>query len=223
MALDIINKKNIAIKIKNQGHQKIKLKMFPNFNIEKQYQGKTIIGIDEVGRGPLAGPMVVSAIYIPQENIPIGINDSKLLSAKKREALFQQLTLVSKYGIGFVSVEEIDELKLTKATELAIIRALSDLDLNADIALIDGNIKYSLPIKSISVIAGDKKSLTIAAASIMAKVTRDKYMLELSSKYPVYGWHKNFGYGTKEHLDSITTHGISEHHRKSFSPIKNFS
>ncbi len=216
MALDTIN--NI-IKMKNQDHPD-KLTMIPNFNLEQQYQDKKIIGIDEVGRGPLAGPMVVSAIYIPQDQMPIGINDSKLLSAKKRDALFEQLTLSSKYGIGFVSVEEIDELKLTKATELAIIRALSDLDMNADIALIDGNIKYNLPIKSISVIGGDKKSLTIAAASIMAKVVRDKYMLDLSTKYPEYAWHKNFGYGTKEHLAAISLHGICKHHRKSFSPIK---
>jgi ribonuclease HII len=205
--------------MKNQDHPD-KLTMIPNFNLEQQYQDKKIIGIDEVGRGPLAGPMVVSAIYISQDQMPIGINDSKLLSAKKREALFEQLTLSSKHGIGFVSVEEIDELKLTKATELAIIRALSDLDMNADIALIDGNIKYNLPIKSISVIGGDKKSLTIAAASIMAKVVRDKYMLDLSTKYPEYAWHKNFGYGTKEHLAAISLHGICKHHRKSFSPIK---
>jgi ribonuclease HII len=92
--------------------------------------------------------------------------------------------------------------------------------MNADIALIDGNIKYNLPIKSISVIGGDKKSLTIAAASIMAKVVRDKYMLDLSTKYPEYAWHKNFGYGTKEHLAAISLHGICKHHRKSFSPIK---
>jgi ribonuclease HII len=195
--------------------------MIPNFNIEQQYEGKIIIGIDEVGRGPLAGPMVVAAIYVPPDKMPAGVNDSKLLSAKKRELLFAQLVLVAKYGIGLVSVEEIDELKLTKSTELAIIRALSDLDLNVDIALIDGNIKYNLPVKSISIIGGDKKSFTIAASSIIAKVIRDKYMLDLSNQYPAYAWHKNFGYGTKEHLSAIALYGICKHHRKSFSPIKN--
>lgn len=197
-------------------------KSFPNFDLEKKYEGKKIVGIDEVGRGPLAGPMIVVAIFINQDQIPSNVNDSKLLSAKKRFLLFKQLDLVAKYGVGLVSAEEIDDLKLTKATELAIKRALLNLNFSVDLALIDGNIQYNLPIKSLSIIGGDKKSLTIASASIIAKVIRDKYMSDLSLKFPQYFWHKNFGYGTKEHCAAIFSHGICKHHRKSFAPIKYF-
>jgi len=203
-------------KIENQFF-KCKGYKLPNFEIEKQFEGQRIIGIDEVGRGPLAGPMVVVAAYIDPKLIPDGVNDSKLLTPKKRKELYDQLRLVAKYGVGFVSPEEIDEFRLTKATEIAINRAMMDIDFEAELALIDGNIKYELPIKSLSIIQGDRKSLTIATASIIAKVIRDEYMALLSKEYPAYLWHKNSGYGTKEHLNAIREFGITSYHRKSFS------
>jgi ribonuclease HII len=197
--------------------------MLPNFNIEKQFDNKTIVGIDEVGRGPLAGPLVVCAVCFDQNSlvpVPNGINDSKLLSKKKRQIVYDQLIKIVKYGIGFVWPAEIDDLKLTKATQLAIIRALTDLNLTVDLALIDGNLKYDLPIDYISIIKGDRKSISIASASIIAKVVRDQYMSEISLDYPQYLWHQNSGYPTKAHLEAISKFGISiKHHRKSFAGV----
>jgi ribonuclease HII len=190
----------------------------PDFNFEAQFPQQIVVGVDEVGRGPLAGPLVVGAAYFPPHiAIPVGINDSKLLSKKKRTLLYEQLIKVVNYGLGFVWPAEIDSLKLTKATELGIMRALADIKLKVDVALIDGNLKYNLPMPYLSIIKGDSKSTSIAAASIIAKVVRDDYMSRLALDYPEYLWQKNAGYPTKAHLEAIKRYGIiQEHHRKSF-------
>ncbi len=197
----------------------IKKKLVPDLSAEQTFNGKVIAGIDEVGRGPLAGPLVVSAVILDYDNIPQGINDSKVLTSRQREFLFHKIIETSKYGIGIVTVDEIDKMKLTLATELAMRRALLDLDILVDIALIDGNISYKLPTRSIPIIGGDKKSLSIAAASIVAKVIRDGMMKELSKDFPGYHWEKNVGYGTKTHIKAIREIGLTIHHRKSFGPI----
>jgi ribonuclease HII len=193
----------------------------PDFSFEQQFPQQIVVGLDEVGRGPLAGPLVMGAVYFPNKaQIPAGINDSKLLSKKKRTLLYEQLIKIANYGLGFVWPAEIDTLKLTKATELAIKRALTDIKLKVDVALIDGNLTYDLPFKYLSIIKGDSKSISIAAASIIAKVVRDNYMSDLALSHPEYLWEKNAGYPTKAHLEAIKVYGSNQqHHRKSFAGV----
>jgi ribonuclease HII len=191
----------------------------PNLEIEQGFSNQVVVGIDEVGRGPLAGPLVVGAVILDKASIPMGINDSKQLTKNQREKIYDKLIVNTQYGIGIVDVFELDQLKLTLATELAIMRAVEDLGKIFDIALIDGNINYKLPFKTISIIKGDQKSLSIAAASIIAKVTRDRIMYKLANNFNNYGWEKNVGYGTKHHMQAIEDYGITIHHRKSFAPI----
>ena len=176
-----------------------------------------ICGVDEAGRGPLAGPVCAAAVILPRGLEIEGLNDSKKLSEKKRDELFNRIkdSAVS-YGIAFASVEEIEEHNILGATFIAMNRAIAQLSPAADFALIDGNRNKGIETASRPVVGGDGKCASIAAASILAKVTRDRYMLEMAEKYPGYGFEKHKGYGTKAHYAAIRELGASPIHRPSF-------
>lgn len=179
---------------------------------------KYVCGVDEAGRGPLAGPVCAAAVILPEGTVIEGLDDSKKLSEKKRELLFDVIKdKAIAYGIAFASVEEIEELNILGATYVAMTRAVEMLSVNADYVLIDGN-RFPPQIKTDGecVIKGDSKSMSIAAASILAKVTRDRLLLEYAEKYPQYGFEKHKGYGTKAHVDAIKEFGVTEIHRPSF-------
>lgn len=190
----------------------------PDFSVERTYVGH-VAGVDEVGRGPWAGPVVAAAVIWRTEKVPQGINDSKKLTAQRRELLYPLIMAAADVGIGMVSVEEIDEMNIGKATKLAMMRALSCLSIMPDAVLVDGNQTIDVPCPVQAIIKGDSISVSIAAASIIAKVTRDRIMYELAQHFPHYGWEKNVGYGTKKHVEGLARYGITEHHRKSFKPI----
>ena len=178
---------------------------------------RVICGVDEAGRGPLAGPVCAAAVILPKGLEIPGLTDSKKLTDKKRRELFPVIKeLAVAYGIGLASHEEIDEINILQATYLAMERALAQLSVKPDIALIDGNRAkdFGLPVRT--VVKGDSLSMNIAAASILAKVTRDDMMLELAEKYPEYGFEVHKGYGTKAHYEALRAHGASEIHRKTF-------
>lgn len=185
-----------------------------------------VCGIDEVGRGPLAGPVVTACAFIPQEKLrhPIwkDVTDSKKLSPQKRDYLFEIIKYQCVYAVAEASAEEIDNLNIHHATLLAMKRAYEGMcsQIQVSLALIDGKFAPSLPCKAQTVIKGDAQSLSIAAASILAKVTRDRHMARLHEEFPHYHWHTNAGYGTPDHLDGIARHGITPHHRKSFAPCR---
>ena len=195
-----------------------------NYKLETQLRsaGHDIIaGVDEVGRGPWAGPVTACAVSLDPNNIPDGLNDSKKLTAKRREALFELIMDSAQVSLIHVEVEEIDEINILQATFRAMERAVSNLSIPNHI-LIDGNkIPPNLTAPTTAVIKGDGKSVSIAAASIIAKVTRDRLMLDLSKLYPGYGWETNAGYGTKMHQSGLLNHGVTPHHRRSFKPIHN--
>lgn len=191
----------------------------PDFSMEneiKQQGFKAICGVDEAGRGPLAGPVCAAAVILAEEIE--GLNDSKKLSEKKRVVLFDEIKEKSlSYSIAFASVEEIEEHNILNATYLAMNRAIEGLEIPADFALIDGNrIPTDIKVPCKTVVKGDALSCSIAAASILAKVTRDRLMLEEDEKYPEYNFKKHKGYGTKEHTDAILKYGVSPIHRPSF-------
>lgn len=181
-------------------------------------QGYTCVcGVDEAGRGPLCGPVVAAACILPMGLVLPGLNDSKKLSEKKRELLFDQIRQNAVcYCIASASVEEIDELNILEATLLAMRRAIDGLCVKADFALIDGNVSRDFPIDAKAVISGDATSPSIAAASILAKVTRDRMCAELDAAYPQYGIAKHKGYGTKAHMQALREYGPSPIHRKQF-------
>ncbi|MFP3035832.1 MAG: ribonuclease HII [Wolbachia sp.] len=195
---------------------------YPDFTLENKLSG-VIAGVDEVGRGPLAGPVMSAAVVFTDRNIIIeGINDSKKLTAKNRQVLYEKITSVAKFGIGMASVEEINSYNILQATKLSMQRALTNLGLELDYVLVDGNQSPKVKWQVRSIVNGDSLSTSIAAASIIAKVTRDKLMQELHDQHPEYNWYKNKGYGTKEHIDAINLHGITGHHRRNFAPISHF-
>ncbi|MCM1285209.1 MAG: ribonuclease HII [Acetobacter sp.] len=176
-----------------------------------------VCGVDEAGRGPLAGPVYAAAVILPKGYIIDGVNDSKKLTEKKRDILFDIIKKEAvAYSIGVADEKEIDEINILQATFLAMRRAVNGLSVQADIALIDGNKKPGLEIAERDIVKGDAKSASIAAASIIAKVSRDRYMLEMAEKYPEYHFEKHKGYGTKLHYEMIEKYGISPIHRKSF-------
>ena len=178
---------------------------------------KLLCGVDEAGRGPLAGPVCAAAVILPQNCEIQGLNDSKKLSEKKREALFDVICASAvSYGIAFATVEEIEEYNILGATFMAMNRAIARLDRVPELALIDGNRNTGIQIPSRCVIGGDGKCADIAAASVLAKVTRDRYMLQMAELYPQYGFEKHKGYGTKAHYDAIRAYGPSPIHRPSF-------
>ncbi|MCD7846897.1 MAG: ribonuclease HII [Oscillospiraceae bacterium] len=196
------------------------------FEFDRQFDSESpiIVGIDEAGRGPLAGDVYAAAVVFDRDTVIDGINDSKKLSAKKREALFDVITEKAlKYCIATATVEEIEEFNILEAAMLAMRRAYEGLGLDSDnvLALVDGNRSPNLPCRCTTVIHGDALSQSIAAASILAKVQRDRYMVELAKKYPEYQFEKHKGYGTKLHYEMIKKYGISEVHRRSF--LKNLS
>lgn len=192
------------------------------FEHAKKAQGfQAICGIDEVGRGPLAGPVVAAAVILNDAHEILGLNDSKQLSAHKREELVIEIKKNARaIGIGEATAEEIDQLNIYQATKVAMQRAIDQLPVQPDCLLIDAMaLDNGLPQEKI--IKGDARSVSIAAASIIAKVYRDEWMARYGEKYPAYGFAKNAGYGTKEHLQAIETQGILPIHRKTFAPIKN--
>jgi len=181
---------------------------------------KFVVGVDEVGRGPLAGPVTAAAVRLDPARIPLGLNDSKVLTAARREVLFAEIMAVADVSIAHATVEEIDALNILRASHLAMERAIAGL--NADHALIDGNlIPRGLALPATAIIKGDAKCLSIAAASIVAKVTRDRIMVDLAQHYPGYGWDRNAGYPTSEHLDALRNLGVTPAHRRSFKPVHN--
>lgn len=195
-----------------------------SFDLEDGFNGP-VCGLDEAGRGPLAGPVVAACVYVPPAARDLdfwaGVNDSKKLTAKKRDALFDLIQTHCICGIAEASVDEIDQMNILRASLHAMAKAFDMAGGQPGwLALVDGNQKPKLPCTIQTVVKGDSKSRSIAAASILAKVTRDRIMETLCAQYPVYGWSKNAGYGTAIHMAAITEHGITPHHRQSFAPIK---
>ncbi len=193
----------------------------PDFELEKtaKAEGYSVVcGVDEAGRGPLAGPVCAAAVILPDDLVIEGLNDSKKLSEAKREKLYD--VIIEKaiaYSVAYGTLEEVEEFNILEATYIAMNRAVSGLSIKPDLALIDGNrIPKGATVPCKTVVKGDSKSFSIAAASILAKVTRDRLMLEYAEKYPQYGFEKHKGYGTREHYAAIKEHGICEIHRKSF-------
>ncbi len=200
------------------------MKIVPDRQFEEMAHAdgrRVVCGIDEVGRGPLAGPVVTAAVVLPDGYSLPGLTDSKKLTAHKREQLYEQLMEDSSVlkAIGAASVEEIDRLNILRATHLAMARAAQNLPQQPDFCLIDGLPVPGFPFPSRSIVKGDAKCLSIAAASVLAKVHRDRLMRELHALFPQYGWNHNAGYGTREHLLAIQTYGITPHHRRSFAPV----
>ncbi len=198
----------------------------PNFDLENAITGD-VCGVDEAGRGPLAGPVVAACVFIP-ENIRTldfirEIKDSKMLSENKLQNLFAHIAQHCIVGIAQIDVQDIDRINILQASLKAMREAINNTQYNFNHALIDGNkIPADLPCPAIAIIKGDSKSTSIAAASIIAKFTRDQIMRDLHVKHHHYGWDNNVGYPTKAHRDAIDQHGITPHHRKSFAPVKNF-
>lgn len=178
---------------------------------------EVVCGIDEAGRGPLAGPVYAAAVILPKGHIVEGVNDSKKISEKKRDMLYDKIIEECvDYSIGIATEKEIDEINILQATFLAMRRAVEGLSVKPDIALIDGNKTPNLDIEQRAIIKGDSKSANISAASIIAKVSRDRYMLEMAEKYPEYQFEKHKGYGTKLHYEMIEKYGVSPIHRITF-------
>ncbi len=197
------------------------------WQFEKHYQEKGysfIAGVDEAGRGPLAGPVVAAACFLEPDETFLEINDSKKLSSKKRKELFDFLIHSPKvrYGIGIVEPVIIDEINILQATMLAMKNAVENLPLSLDLILVDGNRTPKLKVLSQAIVKGDSKSLSIAAASIIAKETRDLLMLKYHERYPEYGFNKHMGYGTRLHKEALQEFGPCPIHRKSFSPVSEF-
>ncbi len=204
--------------------QTLPLHQLPDFSIERDALASgcsLVAGIDEAGRGPWAGPVVAAAVVLDSKDIPPGLDDSKRLTEGKREDLFLALQARAEVGVGVATVDEIDELNILQATLIAMSRAAEDLSCEPQLALVDGNQAPVLCCPVRTIVQGDQKCLSIAAASIIAKVTRDRIMRELSAEHPGYGWDSNKGYGTKQHQNGLANHGVTQHHRRSFKPIHN--
>ena len=200
-------------------------KTFPTFDFENDAFASgyaRVAGVDEVGRGPLAGPVVAAAVVLDPDNIPDGLNDSKQMTAKRREAIADILREVADVAVGEASVREIEEHNILRASHIAMVRALAKLKDPADYALIDGNmVPRGLNVPAGTLVKGDTRSLSIAAASIVAKVWRDNLMMTLAQQHPGYGWETNAGYPTPEHKARLKSHGVTLHHRRTFKPVHN--
>ena len=204
----------------------------PDFSLETAFgalDGRLVIGLDEAGRGPWAGPVVAGAAWLDPGRLPAvlrdGLDDSKALSEERREQLYGELQLAAGAGLlalasGRAEVAEIDRLNILQASLLAMARAAAALPVEPDVALVDGNKAPALPCAVETVVKGDARSLSIAAASIVAKVERDRLMAALARRHPGYGWERNRGYGTQEHRDALSRLGVTAEHRRSFRPIK---
>ncbi|WP_282120336.1 ribonuclease HII [Ruegeria atlantica] len=197
----------------------------PDYSIEQAAVAQgylRIAGVDEVGRGPLAGPVVAAAVILNPEDIPEGLNDSKKLTAKRRVAMDAAVRDRAEFAIADASVAEIDEHNILRASHLAMERAVAALDPPPDYLLIDGNmIPRGLTIPAQAVVKGDAHSVSIAAASIIAKNWRDQLMVDLAQQHPGYGWEKNAGYPSKQHREALQKLGVTPHHRRSFKPVHN--
>ena len=197
----------------------------PDFTFETSLMGQgypLIAGVDEVGRGPLAGPVTAAAVILDPSNIPQGLNDSKKLSAKRRENLYDLILKSATVAVAHVSVEEIDRINILQASLLAMRNAVAALNPQPAHLLIDGNrVPDPINIPAQPIVKGDGKSLSIAAASIVAKTVRDRLMAELSLQNPGYGWEKNAGYPSKQHILALERLGVTPHHRRSFRPVHN--
>lgn len=193
-----------------------------DFSLEDQYDG-IICGLDEVGRGPLAGPVVAACVVIPTEkrglDFVADIKDSKKVALKKREELYKQITTHFPYALSALSPQEIDEINILQASLEAMKRAHDQID-GITHSLVDGNKAPDLSSVAVTVVKGDQKSKSIAAASIIAKVYRDRIMQKLAYEHPQYGWERNAGYPTAQHREALLVHGITDHHRKSFAPVR---
>jgi len=199
--------------------------MGPDFSFERAAMAlghRRIAGVDEVGRGPLAGPVTAAAVILDPARIPEGLNDSKKLTAKARATLYGQILAVAEVGVGHATVEEIDEINILRASHLAMERAIAALTGPICYALIDGNmLPRGFATPGECVIKGDGRCQSISAASIVAKVCRDEVMLTLSQQHPGYGWETNAGYGSKKHMAALQSLGATPHHRRSFKPVHN--
>jgi ribonuclease HII len=197
--------------------------VMPSYRLERAAGCSPVAGIDEAGRGPLAGPVVAAAVVLDFLALPRKLarrlDDSKLLEREEREELFGLIPDYAMVGVGEASVDEIDSINILQASLLAMRRALAALPSVPAMALIDGNQLPALPCPAQAVVGGDGRSLSIAAASIIAKVTRDRLMNTLAEQHPGYGWETNVGYGTPEHLQALVRLGVTPHHRRSFRPV----
>jgi len=194
----------------------------PTFELEEMCRSEgfqTVAGIDEAGRGPWAGPVVAAAVILDPDDMPGGLNDSKKLSEKSRIRLYDEISATSDVGVGLADPKEIDAYNILQATFLAMQRAIANLAADPDMALVDGKLLPDLPCAGQAIVKGDGRSVSIAAASIIAKVTRDRIMSDLAVEFPDYGWDRNKGYGTKDHQNGLALAGITPHHRRSFKPI----
>jgi len=197
----------------------------PDLEFELALMGRgfhRIAGVDEVGRGPLAGPVTAAAVCLDPNNIPVGLNDSKKLSKTRLAALFEDLMKCAEVSVAHASVAEIDEINILRASHLAMERAVAGLKSAPDHLLIDGNmIPRGIGLPASPVVKGDARSLSIAAASIIAKVTRDRIMVDLAQQFPGYGWETNMGYPSTVHREALLRLGLTPHHRHSFRPVHN--
>lgn len=197
----------------------------PNFEIEQSYMDRgysAIAGVDEVGRGPLCGPVTAAAVILDPSRIPTGLNDSKKLSAKVRDRLFNEIMDTAQVGYAHVPPQEIDELNILWASMRAMELAVAQLAVSPGFVLVDGNrVPAAFGLEAEAVVKGDGRSVSIAAASIIAKTLRDRLMQDLAKEYPQYGWDQNAGYPTKSHLEALRVHGVTPHHRRSFKPVHN--
>ncbi|MCG7494089.1 ribonuclease HII [Thalassobius sp. Cn5-15] len=200
-------------------------KTLPDYSFETDAQAAGLLrvaGVDEVGRGPLAGPVTAAAVVLDPAHIPEGLNDSKLLTPKRRVALLEQLLQHSDVSVAHASVQEIDQHNILRASHIAMVRAIQGLQTPPDLALIDGNMVpdgLNMPAKTL--IKGDMRSVSIAAASIAAKIARDEIMQQLAAQFPGYGWETNAGYPTPAHKAALVELGVTPHHRHSFKPVHN--
>ena len=191
----------------------------PDFRIEDSLEG-VVAGVDEAGRGPLAGPVVAAAVILNRDCTPAGVRDSKALSEKRRNDVAAALWKTARIGVGVASVAEIDRLNILQATLLAMTRAVANLPVPPTVAIVDGAVKPRLACPCYCVVKGDAKSKSIAAASIIAKTTRDRMMAELALEHPDYAWDRNKGYGSAAHRRALAMHGPTPHHRTSFAPVR---
>jgi len=197
----------------------------PDFRFESLAQAQglwPVAGVDEAGRGPLAGPVVAAAVILDPARIPPGLNDSKKLSPRARARLEPAIRAWAQVGVGLASVQEIDALNILRASHLAMTRAIAALPQPPALALIDGNLlPRGLTLPGQAIIGGDARCLSIAAASIVAKIWRDRIMVDLAQQHPGYGWDQNAGYPTKSHIFALQSLGVTPHHRRSFKPVHN--
>lgn len=193
----------------------------PDFEFETRIGGR-VAGVDEVGRGPLAGPVTAAAVVLDVDRIPEGLDDSKKLSMKKREALWAEIIAAAEVSVAHASVREIEELNILRAAHLAMVRAINGLRLPPDHVLVDGTmLPRDLTLPATPIVRGDARSLSIAAASIVAKICRDRIMVDLAQQHPGYGWETNMGYPSKSHRLALQNLGVSPHHRRTFRPVHN--